>query len=65
MKKLALAIVALLAVASNAIQNNFEYLRSRRAGLRLRHEGKPLEPILPFAEAVEKAKAGNAQGLLT
>ena len=61
MKKLALAIVALLAVASNATQN-IEYLRSRRAGLQLRHEGKPLEPVMPFAEAVEKAKAGNAQG---
>ncbi len=54
-RKTVLLATAVLAVASATAQSR---LLGRRGGSR----PQLLEPLLPFREAVEKSKAGNAQG---
>ena len=57
MKKTILVVSVLLAMTS-AMSQGLGGLRMRRA----QRNAQLLETLLPFSEAVEKAKAGNAQG---
>jgi len=58
MKKTILVASVVLAMTSAMSQG----LLSMKCGALRQAFSKPLEPLLPFSEAVEKAKSGNPQG---
>ena len=65
MKKSILLVSVLLAMTSAMSQGFFSrqaQAQDHERPLLSQQFSKPLEPLLPFSDAVEKAKSGNAQG---